>query len=149
MQGKVIVVSNYSKPLISANPSVLFAFQDNLERIGFAGQSEHCRKLKNTIGIPCMLTPTRPIFDDMIGKPIKGIDFEYDGPYGLIIKEIIQAFVTLRLHLRSGKDIAWPEEGMDTNQSRLSTCAPLLLQGIELAKQKVFSEAQLVTFETH
>jgi hypothetical protein len=149
MNGRVIIVEGYSKALIQANPDVLFAFEDNLQRVGFIGQSAAARGCPNAVGIPTKISPTEHIFDDLIGHPIKEVDFGYDGPYGHIILEIIKAFATLRNHLRAGGSIAWPKEGVGAGESRLIITAPILLQGIEACKTLVFLEAVSITQESH
>lgn len=149
MNGRVIIIEGYSKQLILANPQVLFAFSDNLHQTGFSGQAAVARGCKNAVGIPTQITPQQPLFDDQIGKPILGVDFGYDGPYGYVIIEIIKAFVLLREHLRAGGNIGWPKGGVGTGEARLNITAPLILQGIEECKNRVFSEAVSVTHEKY
>lgn len=149
MSGRVIVVEGYTKPLILGNPTTLFAFSDNLAKLGFIEQSAAARGCANAVGIPTKISPDKHIFDDMIGKPILGVDFAYDGAYGYIINEVVKSFVRLRDHLRSGGNVAWPKGGVGTGESRLNITAPLLLQGIEASKALMFSEASSVTHESY
>lgn len=137
--GRVIIVEGYSRSLVLNNPNTLFAFDDNLLSVGFAGQAEHCRGCKNTVGIPTKISPTQHLFDlDVL------LDMDrYKLP-------IITAFVKLRLHLQSGKDIAWPKEGVGTDDvSRLHITGPTVLLAIEALKQAVFSEASSIVHDKH
>lgn len=147
--GKFIIVEGYSLALFNSNPEVLFVYEDNLDKVGFTGIEGYARKLTNTVAIPTKISATQHVFDEDIGKPVKGVDFKYDGPYGYIILEIIRSFVKLRDHLKSGKNIAWPKEGVGMNASRLFITAPLLHRGIDEAKKIIMTEANSVIHEKH
>lgn len=132
-KGRVIIVDFYSRDLLIANRETLFAFGDNLARIGYGGQAKACRGQVNAVGIPTKISPTEYLFDCDIDK---SRDF------------IIEAFVKLREHLRAGGNIAWPENGVGTGLARLHITAPLTLQAIEACKNLVFSEAISITHES-
>lgn len=131
--GRVIIVDWYTRELIAANRDTLFAFGDNLARRGYGGQAAACRNQPNTVGIPTKISPTEYLFDCDIDKSRE---------------PIIEAFVTLRRHLRAGGNIAWPKDGVGTGLARLHITAPITLQAIEAAKQLVFSEAISITHES-
>lgn len=138
MTARVIIVDGYSRSLIKANPSVLFAFDDNLARIGFVGQAEHCRNCLNTVGIPTKISPKEHIFDDQV---VEDKD-RFKWP-------IVRAFAILRQHLRKGGAVAWPKEGVGTdNISRLYLTGPKLLETIEGIKDYIFDGYPII-HETH
>lgn len=135
---RVIIVEGYSRSLVRANPSVLFAFDDNLARVGFVGQAEHCRNCLNAVGIPTKISPTQHLFD---------ADVEQD--MDRFKQPIIRAFAILRQHLRQGGAVAWPKEGVGTDEiSRLYITGPRLLGTIEGLKDYVF-DGYPVTHENH
>ncbi len=142
--GPIIIVDEISRGLVQANRKALFAFPDNLKQQGFGTLAGEIRREKNTIGIPTMLDATTHIFDDMIGQRMGR--FRYSGTHGnQFIPQICQAFGQLLSHLRSGETVVWPEEGMVTTENRLHVTAPLLLQGIEASKMRVFEESISIT----
>lgn len=137
--GKVIIVDGYSKALVLQNPQVLFAFDDNQHRVGTTGQAAHCRGLPNTVGIPTKVSHSTYIFDQDVFNNL-----------AFFSRPVIEAFVKLRNHLRTGATIAWPIEGVGTDDvSRLWLTGPRMLQAIEACKHKVFSEAVSVSIEKH
>lgn len=137
--GNVIIVEGYSRGLVLNNPNFLFAFDDNLAGIGYAGQAEHCRALRNTVGIPTKISPTQYLFD---------MDVMLD--HDRFKWPIVAAFVRLRNHLLSGGNIVWPKEGVGTcDNSRLYLTGPTVLLAIEAIKEKVFADAVSVIHEQH
>ena len=133
MAGKVILVGGLTKAVVLANPNVLFAFDDNLKKVGFAGQAIECRGCVNTVGIPTKLSPTEYLFDSDVDR---------------VKIPIINSFSRLRQHLRAGNDIAWPKDGVGRdNVSRLYITGPRILEAIEGVSQKVFAEASTITKE--
>lgn len=147
MSGRVILVEEMSKGLLVANPDTLFAFPDNLAEQGFTGVAGDCRRQPNAVSIPTMIDGTRHIFDDQIGMRVA--PFTYSGPYGnLFIHKILRAFGRLLFHVRSGKNIVWPQDGMVTAENRLQVTAPTLLHGIEAAKNRVLLESNSNSHES-
>lgn len=137
MNGRVIIIDRYTRALIRANPSVLFAFGDNLARVGYGGQAAEARGCLNAIGIPTKISPAQYIFDE---------DVEND--MARFRDPIVLAFAILRQHLRSGNDIVWPKDGVGTGLARLHITAPRLYSTIEAVKERVFSEASSVVHQT-
>lgn len=135
--GTVIIIDRYTRALIKANPSVLFAFGDNLARVGYGGQAAEARGCLNSIGIPTKISPTQYIFDEDVENDVA----RFRDP-------IIQAFVILRKHLRAGETIVWPKDGVGTGLARLPITAPRLHAAIEGVKERVFSEAALIQHQT-
>lgn len=128
--GHVLIIDRYTRSLIKANPRVLFAFGDNLARVGFGGQAAEARGCLNAIGIPTKISPLQPIFDDEVDIDLDRFKIP-----------VIQAFVILRQHLRKGETIVWPKDGVGTGLARLHITAPRFLAAIEGVKEKIFSEA--------
>lgn len=135
--GHVIILDRYTRALILSNPTVLFAFGDNLMRVGYGDQAKEARGCANAVGIPTKKSPTEYLFD---------IDFEND--IDSIRIPVIDAFVRLRLHLKAGGTIVWPKDGVGTGLARLPITGPRIFMAIEGVKQKVFSEAVSVTFQS-
>lgn len=130
--GHVIILDRYTRAIIMVNPGVLFAFEDNLKRVGFGGQAKEARGCLNAIGIPTKISPDKFIWDDDCEEP----EFRKN-----IREPIIQAFGILRLHLRKGGTIVWPRDGVGTGLARLHITAPRVFNAIEGVKEEVFSEA--------
>ena len=134
MTARVIIVEGISRSLVMANPSVLFAFDDNLARVGFVGQAEHCRNCMNTIGIPTKISATQHLFDadvDLAKWPI------------------VRAFAILRQHLRAGETVAWPKEGVGTDEvSRLYITGPKILETINGLRDYIF-HGYPISHESH
>jgi len=135
--GNVIILDRYTRSLIMANPTVLFAFGDNLARVGFGGQAAEARGCLNAIGVPTKISPSQFIFDEDV---IQDMD-RFKVP-------IVRAFAILRTHIRKGKDVVWPKDGVGTGLARLHITAPILFSAIEVLKDAVFSEANSVTHQT-
>ena len=124
MTARVLIVEGISRSLVMANPSVLFAFDDNLARVGFVGQAEHCRNCMNAIGIPTKISATQHLFDADVA---------------LAKQPIIRAFAILRQHLRAGETVVWPKEGVGTDEvSRLYITGPKILETINGLRDYIF-----------
>lgn len=132
--GRVIIVKRYTRALITANPEVLFVFGDNLARVGYGGQAAEARGCKNAIGIPTKVSPSQIITDDLV--------FQNPSRYCVPVTE---AFDKLHAHLKAGKDVCWPKDGVGTGLAGLPTHAPLFLEGIEAHKKRLFDAATSVT----
>lgn len=129
LDGSVFIIRRYSRLMIKSNPSVLFAFGDNLARVGYGGQAKEARGEKNVVGIPTKISPALELSDE---------DFE------MVKQPIVQAFVILAEHLRNGHDVVWPFDGVGTGLARLPQAAPLIFQGIENCKEALFMMAKSV-----
>jgi hypothetical protein len=135
--GHVIIIDRYTRSLILANPSVLFAFGDNLARVGYGGQAAEARGCLNAIGIPTKISPSQYIFDEDVEQDMDRFKWP-----------IVRAFAILRTHLRKGGTIVWPKDGVGTGLARLPITAPRTHAAIEGVKDRVFSEALSVTHQT-
>lgn len=136
--GRVLIIDKYDRALILSNPDVLFAFGDNLARVGFGGQAKEARGCLNAIGIPTKISPAQFIFDEDVEVDINRFKIP-----------IVEAFVILRQHIRKGYDIVWPKDGVGTGLARLPDTAPRLYAAIEGVKEKVFTEASSVVHIQH
>jgi hypothetical protein len=134
--GHVIIIDRYTRSLIMANPAVLFAFGDNLARIGYGGQAKEARGCLNAIGIPTKISPDRYIFDEDVEQEIDRFKWP-----------ISRAFAILRTHIRKDGTIVWPKDGVGTGLARLHITAPRTFAAIEGIKEAVFAEALSVTHQ--
>lgn len=132
--GRVIIVKRYTRELITANPTVLFVFGDNLARVGYGGQAAEARGCNNAVGIPTKVSPSQIITDELV--------FQNPSRYCLPVTE---AFKKLHAHLKEGKDVCWPKDGVGTGLAALPTHAPKFLEGIEAHKERLFNAAVSVT----
>ena len=131
--GRVILVKRYTRELITANPDVLFVFGDNLARVGYGGQAKEARGCKNAVGIPTKISPSQNITDDLV----------YQNPSRYCVP-VTEAFDRLQAHLKEGKNVVWPEDGVGTGLAALPIHAPKFLEGIEAHKERLFDLANMV-----
>lgn len=132
MNGKVRIVDRYTRAMIRRNPTTLFIFGDNLQRVGYGGQAAEARGEPNVVGIITKMSPSA---------------FLYDTQYLIVREPLITAFVRLVQHLKSGQDIVWPADGVGTGLARLPETGPMLFQFIELATEYLFKHASSVINE--
>lgn len=124
--GRIHVVPIYRRETLRSQPNVLFVFGDNLARVGYGGQAKEARGEPNSVGIPTKISPS---------------DYLTDADFYLVKEPIVKAFVLLGIHLRSGKDIVWPKDGVGTGLARLPELAPQIFEAIERCKEGLFSMA--------
>lgn len=113
-------IKRYSRELIEQTPAVIFVFGDNFERIGMGGQAAACRGLKNTIGIPTKRDPG-----------VSKRSYLYDKDFPEWKKKSSNDLEMLRIHLKNGRDIVLPEDGIGTGLAMLHMNAPMTLLYIE------------------
>ena len=132
--GRVIIVKRYTRELITANPNVIFVFEDNLARVGYGGQAKEARGCKNAVGIPTKISPSQNITDDLV----------YQNPSRYCVP-VTEAFDRLQDHLKKDGIVCWPKDGVGTGLAALPTHAPKFLEGIEAHKERLFDSAVSVT----
>lgn len=111
--GAVIRLKCITRSVIRANPSILFAFGDNLARTGFGGQAAECRGEPNAVGIPTKRYPS-----------MLPTAFFTDDDWPIVKPTFTTAFARLEAHLLAGKSIVWPTDGIGTGRARLAASAP-------------------------
>lgn len=126
MAGNIRIIPFYTRAMIRATPDILYVFGDNVARRGFGGQAKEARGEPNAVGIPTKMSPEA---------------FLYDTQHLIVKEPIVEAFVKLAQHLRSGKDIVWPKDGVGTGLARLPFTGPAIFAGIEACREHLFSMA--------
>ncbi len=108
-------VHRYSREEIQANPDTLYVFGDNLAEAGYGGQGKEARGEPNAVGIPTKRAPSMEpdaFFTDA------------DLP---TVKPIAQAaYRRLLDHLKEGKTVVFPADGIGTGLALLHETAPAI-----------------------
>jgi hypothetical protein len=102
-----------TREIVREYPDRLFVFGDNVARQGMGGQAKEMRGEPNAVGIPTKWTPTRD----------KKAYF-YDDQLDAIMDIVYPDFHKLYLHIRKGKHVVWPKDGIGTGLAQLPTRAP-------------------------
>lgn len=120
------------------NPMWLYAFGDNMSRIGLGGQAKEMRGEPNSIGVPTKWTPFRTdrsyFTDDILdpthppGGPTQVSRFSRNQ---MVIDAIDEAFSKLRNHLAADGIVVIPADGLGTGLAQLPTRAPRIHRYIE------------------
>jgi hypothetical protein len=97
------------------NPDVFYVFGDNVNRVGLGGQAKEMRGEPNAIGVA---TKWAPGWDD--------VDFFKDDEASF--KACIGDLATIIEHLRNGRTVIFPSDGLGTGLSMLPQKAPQLYQ---------------------
>lgn len=114
----------YTPEMCRAEPAALFAFGDNVRRIGRGPKSGQAiiRDEPNAVGIVTKSTPWKHLSD---------ADLELfrslNGP----------AFSKLAAHLQAGDVVAWPADGIGTGRAGLPERAPRLWASLERARLRL------------
>jgi hypothetical protein len=100
-----------SRADLIANPTTLYIFGDNLERMGMGGQAREMRHQPNAIGLPTKRSPyeflTNHDLDEILLANRKATEQIYN-------------------HLTERGIVIWPLDGIGTGLAELSTRAPLI-----------------------
>jgi hypothetical protein len=117
-----ILRPNYiTRGMLRANPDVLFAFGDNMQRRGFGGQAREMRGEPNAVGIPTKWAPHS-------GPAAYFTDDDWNRED--VRCAIYAAFDQLAAALRSGGRIAISADGLGTGRAELATRAPRIARHI-------------------
>lgn len=98
---------------LKLNREVLYLFGDNDARTGYGGQAKECRGEPNAVGIR---TKKRPSKDDSA--------FYNDVNYEQNIKKIDDDMNKAIAHLRKGKTVVIPSDGIGTNRAAMESRCP-------------------------
>lgn len=109
----IVKVHRYVRADAKANPNVLFVFGDNVERVGYGGQAGAMRDEPNAVGVRTKKSPG-----------MRDNDFFHDHQYGMYSKMISDDLEPVIAHLKAGKIVVMPADGLGTGLSELPTRAP-------------------------
>ncbi|RIA46412.1 hypothetical protein DFR49_0953 [Hephaestia caeni] len=123
---------------LRSTPSTLFAWGDNLARMGGAqnprsGQAFACRGEPNAIGIP---TKQRPSMEDSA--------FFDDNDFDRVRPEIDVAFARLSEHIAAGGTVVWPADGIGTGRAELARRAPRIWIYLEQRRERLFALGEVI-----
>lgn len=114
----VIYQQRISRADLQANPTVLYVFGDNMDRVGRGGQAKEMRGEPNAVGIPTKWGPYMEFTDANIDSPaIRGA--------------WRAASIRLRKHLDARGVIVVPLEGIGTGLANLPTNAPAMFNELK------------------
>lgn len=102
------------------NPNVLYLFGDNHQRTGFGGQAREMRGEPNAIGVRTKWAPT-----------MTAESFFSDSCYNAIVEMVYEDLNPVYHHLRRGKIVIIPEDGLGTGLSQLPQRAPRIAKFLE------------------
>lgn len=116
------IVKLYTREMARSLPDSLFVFGDNMARQGFGGQAAALRGEPNARGIPTKWRPSNA--DDAF--------FLDSDLAGEVQSQIDAVFDELARHLREGREVVWPEDGVGTGLARLEEKAPQIYRYIQV-----------------
>ena len=112
---------------LQLNPGIYYVFGDNDQREGLGGQAGQMRGENNAIGVRTKRAPNNN--ED---------SFYADGTGD--INKVMEDFEVIEAHLRVGKTVVFPTEGVGTGLSELPTRAPEINAWIEQKMDDLLSE---------
>lgn len=107
---------------LRANPNVLYLFGDNCLRVGLGGQAREMRGEPNAVGVRTKKAPG-----------MAPEDFFTDDELALNRSMIKSDLVRAKAHLREGRLLVIPSEGLGTGLSDLPSRAPLTYEFLQQA----------------
>lgn len=114
---------------LRANPNQIYVFGDNIERRGLRGQAAEMRGEPNAVGIPTKWFPK-----------LSPKAFFWDRQREEIFPLLEQDYQTVLDHLKHGKTVVWPADGIGTGLSQLPVYAPLLWAEMERIRTDVLEK---------
>lgn len=111
----VVTQSRINRSDLRANPTHLFVFGDNEERIGLGGQAGACRGEPNAIGVATKRSPS-------MHPTAFWSDDDFNRCAAIVDEDLVPVFK----HLRAGGVVVLPEAGIGTGLSELPKRAPRL-----------------------
>lgn len=125
----------YTRAQLQSQPSDLFAWGDNLARVGGknnprSGQAYACRDEPNAVGIPTKLRPS-----------MDADAFFSDADYERAKWAFDEAFIRMAKHLSDGGTVIWPADGIGTGRALLAERAPRIWNYLERCRERLFSLA--------
>lgn len=118
----------YTPAMCRAEPSALFAFGDNARRAGSGPKSGQAiiRSEPNAVGIVVKHAPSRELSAYLSNADLELFQ-RLNGP----------AFASLAAHLRAGRVVVWPADGIGTGRAELPERAPCLWASLERARLRI------------
>ena len=95
---------------LRANSDTIYVFGDNLEESGYGGQAAEMRGEPNALGIPTKRSPSAYLQD----QDLRRLAFSYHHHFG-----------RLNEHLKKGREIVFPSDGIGTGLADLQRQSPL------------------------
>lgn len=131
----IIQTAWYTRAQLQAAPDTLFAWGDNLARVGGknnpkSGQAFACRDEPNAVGIP---TKLRPSMDEDA--------FFTDRHFERAKAAFDEGFIRMAQHLQDGGTVIWPADGIGTGRAQLAERAPRIWAYLERCRERLFSMA--------
>lgn len=120
MKGSVIFQKRIYRKDLRQNPSRLYVFGDNMNKVGFGGQAGEMRGEPNAIGVPTKWKPS-----------MEHLSFFSDDDLDLVKPQIDYAFDVMFKHLEKCKSVVIPSDGLGTGLSMLQVHAPQILKYID------------------
>ena len=102
------------------NPTVMYAFGDNDQRVGKGGQAKECRGHPNAVGIRTKK-----------GPGVWTADYYTDDEFEENCRKLDEDFELLFEHLRRGNTVVWPIDGVGTGRAELDARAPRTMRYIQ------------------
>jgi len=121
--GKVIRMRWITRDIVQSKPDTLFLFGDNMARLGRGGQAAAMRGEPNAVGVPTKWFPSTGPGDYFTDADGEGLG---------VRASIAGAFRVARDHIKSGRDVVIPNDGLGTGLAELPSRAPRIHAYIEL-----------------
>jgi hypothetical protein len=121
-RGQLIRQKHVTRQMLRDNRDTLYIFGDNMARAGFGGQAKEMRGEVNAVGVPTKMRPKRT-------EKAYFTDAHLDRQDVIIALRL--AFDRLEQHLRSGRNVVIPADGLGTGLAELPTRAPRIHREIE------------------
>lgn len=116
----VEIVEWFTKEDIRANPTKMYVFGDNEDRVGTGGQAKACRGEPNTIGIRTKRHPKEEL-----------TAYWHDTTFVANTFYAFLDFQQVMKYLKVGRVVVFPKDGFGTGLAKLKENAPLTLAFIE------------------
>lgn len=129
----------FTREHLQAQPNVLFAWGDNLARVGGrnnprSGQAYARRGEPNAVGIPTKLRPS-----------MEPSAFFTDTDFARAKAAIDEGFVRMARHLEAGGTVIWPADDIGSDRAQLNIRAPIIWAYLQSCRTRLFSLASVVT----
>lgn len=118
--GTVIKQHRVYRQDLKNNPTVMYLFGDNMQRVGLGGQAKEMRGEPNAQGVATKVTPGMNEFE-----------FFSDDQFGIFVSVIETDLAPAFKHIAEGGIVVIPSDGLGTGLSELPTRAPICFKFLE------------------